>query len=220
MQLVMFPLPANIYTEIGAFLTSVICWNHIKSSRLRWLVPFLFLIVFVELSGRYIRKELHESNAWLYNISIPFEYMFYVFLFVPFYNKKIGKLAARFFLIAFPIWVVINIFFVQGFYNFNTNFLKIGSFCMIFFCFLVFLELLLSEEMINPFKQPIFWIASGLFIFNAGEFSYNTFADTMMKKWSYGKSLFGQINNNLIFVLYISIIIGITSSIWGQKEKK
>ena len=215
----MFPLPANIYFEIAALLTSVIFWSKIKNSRLRWLLPFLLFIVMVELIGRYIRKELHTPNAWLYNISVPVEYLFYAFLFAPFYKRKFSSIAVRLFLILFPIWCLANILFVQGFYNFNTNFLKAGSFFMILFCFLFFVELLMSEELINPFRQPVFWIACGLFLFNAGEFTYNTFFDLMILKWESTEKLFQQINNNLIFVLYSSIIIAIISSTWAPKEK-
>lgn len=215
----MFPLPANIYFEIAAFVTSAIFWRNIKSTGLRWLMPFLFLIVLVEISGRYIRKVHHLPNAWLYNISVPIEYLFYTFLFYTFYQKKNNRRAAKIFLIVFPLWVLTNIFLVQGFYFFNTNFLKIGSFFMLLFCFLAFMEILMSEEMINPFRQPVFWIACGLFLFNAGEFTYNTFFDIMILKWQIKESLFLQINNNLIFVLYTSIIIAIISSLWATKEK-
>jgi hypothetical protein len=215
----MFPLPANIYFEIAAFLTGVIFWYKIKRPRLRLLVPFLFFIVVVEFLGRHISKDLHQSNAWLYNISIPVEYLFYAFLFSNFYKRKFSKSLVKLFLVVFPIWVLINLFFVQGFFEFNTNFLKVGSFCMILLCFLVFVELLMGEELINPFTQPLFWIACGLFLFNAGEFTYNTFSDLMMRKWQYGKNLFEQINNNLIFVLYTCIIIAIISSLWAPKEK-
>ena len=113
------------------------------------------------------------------------------------------------------------IIFIHGFYEFNYNFLKIGSISIVFFCFLFFMELLMNEELVNPFTQPIFWIACGLFLFNAGEFTYNTFSDMdiLAEKWQYAKKLFEQINNNLIFVLYASIIIAIISTVWIPKEK-
>jgi hypothetical protein len=215
----MFPLPANIYFEIAALLTSIIFWKKLKTPRLRWLLPFLLFIVVIELLGRHIRIDLHAPNAWLYNISVPIEYIFYAFLFAPYYKNKFSKITVKLFLFIFPVWGLINILFVQGFYNFNTNFLKTGSFFMILFCLLVFIELLMSEELINPFRQPVFWIACGLFLFNAGEFTYNSFFDIMIVKWKSTEKLFLQINNNLIFVLYSSIIIAIISSIWVTKEK-
>lgn len=219
LQKLMFPLPANIYFEIAAFLTSAIFWSKLKKIGLRWLMPFLFFIVSIEFLGRYIYRVLHLPNVWLYNISIPIEYLFYAFLFSTFYKRKLSLSIVKLFLIVFPIWSLLNILFVQGFYNFNTNFLKVGSFCMMLLCLLVFVELLMGEELINPFRQPIFWIASGLFLFNAGEFTYNIFSDIMMRNWKYGQRLFQQINNNLIFVLYTCIIIAIISALWGHREK-
>ena len=215
----MFPLPANIYAEIAAFLTSVIFWGNIKSSKLRWLCPFLFFILAVELCGRFFYKELHVSNAWLYNFSVPVEYLFYTFLFYSFYKRKFNKTLAVVFLTVFPVWVLVSLVFINGVYLFNDNFLMTGSISMVLFCFLFFIELLMNEELVNPFRQPIFWIACGLFLFNAGEFTYNTFLDILIGKWVYGKKLFEQINNNLIFVLYTSIIIAIIIPTWIPKEK-
>ncbi|HMO63371.1 MAG TPA: hypothetical protein PKC39_13845 [Ferruginibacter sp.] len=215
----MFPLPANIYAEIAAFAASVIFWSNIKTSVLRWLCPFLLFIVMVELTGRYIYKELHVSNAWLYNISVPAEYLFYTMLFYFHYSLKYNRILAKGFLLIFPVWVVVSILFINGFYTFNFNFLKTGSICISFFCLLYFYEVLTSEAMLNPFKQPMFWIACGLFLFNAGEFAYNSFADILMKKWSYGKKLFSEINNNLIFVLYSAIIIAIVLPSWAHREQ-
>ncbi len=215
----MFPLPANIYAEIAAFLTSVIFWPQLRLTKLRWLPLFLFFIVGVELTGRHIYKSMHQPNAWIYNISVPVEYLYYSYLFYTFYSRKIYRYAACLFIAGFTVWVIISIFFISGIYTFNDNFLKAGSISMVLFCLLYFIELLMADEMINPFTQPMFWIACGLFLFNAGEFAYDTFSHILMKKWMYGKKLFAQINNNLIFVLYSSIIIAIISAAWIPKEK-
>jgi hypothetical protein len=208
----MFPLAPSMYIEIAAFITSLVFWKKIKASRLRWLTLFLSLIVLVEFVGRYIRTVLHQPNSWLYNISVPIEYLFYAFLFQSFYKKKVFKEVVRIFLFCFPIWCVFNILSVQGFFNFNTNFLKLGSFCMIVLSFFIFIEMLTTEDMVNPFLQPLFWIASGVFLFNAGEFTYDMFMDFMVKEWRINEMLFIQINSHLIFVLYSSICISTIST--------
>jgi hypothetical protein len=214
-----FPLPAYLFTEIAALLASVIFWRNLKTSVLRWLPYFLFFIVAIEFTGRYIYKELHSSNAWLYNLSIPIEYLFYAFIFLKFYQKKNNKLIAKTFLTLFPLWVLFSIIFAKGLFEFNISFLKIGSIFTSLFSLLYFYEVLSNDELINPFKLRMFWITCGLFLFNAGEFAYNTFADTLMKEWKYGKKLFAEINNNLIFVLYSAIIIAIVIPPWAHREK-
>jgi hypothetical protein len=214
----MFPLSLNNYIEIVAFLTSVIFWFKLKKTGLRWFMPYLLFVVVVELTGRYYSRELHKSNAWLYNVSIPLEYLFYTYLFfVHYYNRKFKKIATGFFLI-FPLFTGINFLFIQQTVRFNTNFLKVGSFFMIIFCCLYFIDLLRIEKIVNPLKLPMFWISSGLLLFNAGEFVYNTFFELFFKNWDNGLKLFREINNNLIYILYCCIIIGIISLLWNQEE--
>lgn len=216
----MFPLPANIYFEIAAFIASAIFWHSLKVTRLHWLMPYLLFIVLIEFSGRYITTELHNTNnGWLYNISVPVEYLFYGVLFYQNYDsekyQKIGKL----FLVLFPLFVVLNLFLIQGFKKFNNNILKVGDFSIILLCCLYFFDLLKIEKIINPLKIPMFWITSGLLIFSTGELVYISISSTLFSYWGEFRSMVKAINNNLIYILYSSLIIGIISSKWDQGEK-
>lgn len=206
----MFPLPIHIYFEIAALLASLIFWYKLKQITLCWLLPFMIFIVSIELTGRYIRTELHKPNAWLYNLSVPIEYLFYAFLFYLHYQRKIFRQAAIAFLIGFLIFAVCNIMFIQGIERFNTNILKVGSFCMIILSCLYFVELLSRDEQFRLLYEPMFWIATGVFLFNTGEFFYNLFSDYLIKN-HFGKTrkIFASINNKLIWVLYTCIAISI-----------
>jgi dipeptide/tripeptide permease len=204
----MFPLPLHIYFEIAAFLTSVIFWYKIKHTRLRWFLPFLLFIVVIELYGRYIRKELHQPNAWLYNISVPVEYIFYAFIFWFHFKTKFFQQVTAVFLMLFPVFVLTNIFFIQGFQNFNTNILKAGSFSMILLSCLYFVELLQQEKETRLLKEPMFWIATGVFLFNTGEFFYTLFSDYLIENHlDKARHIFSTINNKLIWVLYTCLAI-------------
>src|SRR6187402_3564328 len=97
----MLPLPIHIYFEIAALLTSFLLWRSLQSSRLRWFLPFLLIICLVELTGRYLARVLHQPNAWLYNLSVPLEYLFYCFVFLIHYNKSWYKTAAIIFIVLF-----------------------------------------------------------------------------------------------------------------------
>lgn len=206
----MFPLSIHIYFEIAALLASIIFWYKLKHSGLYWLLPFLVFIVGIELTGRYIRTELKQHNAWLYNLSVPIEYLFYAFLFYLNYQKKVFQKVSFAFMIGFSIFTVINILFIQGITNFNTNILKIGSFCMIILSCLYFIELLSKEDQFNLFREPMFWIATGVFLFNTGEFFYTLFSDYLIRSHlDKTRKIFSSINNKLIWVLYSCIAISI-----------
>jgi hypothetical protein len=157
--------------------------------------------------GRYLRNELRQPNAWLYNFSIPIEYLFYATLFYLYHWKRIFKNIALGFIILFTVFVGVNFLF-QGHQKMNTNMLKVGSFCMIVLSCFVFTELLSSERPINYLKEPIFWIATGVFLFNTGEFFYTLFSDYLIQNHlDRPRKIFSSINNKLIWVLYTCLII-------------
>ncbi len=206
----MFPLPLHIYFEVGALLVSMLFSKRISASPIRWFLPYLSVIVIVELLGRYIKKDLGSVNSWLYNISIPIEYVFYSLLFIHFYTNPKFKKICIFALALFLIFIVINISFIEGFYDFNTYTLKIGSFLMIIFSCMFFIDLVQREKDFTLTTEPMFWIASGVLLFNTGEFFFNLSLDYLIKNFPISTvKIFASINNKLIWVLYTCIIIAI-----------
>jgi hypothetical protein len=204
----MFPLPPHVWFEIGSLLVGLACWYKLKRSVFIWFVPFLWFIVSVELTGRYLRKELHADNVGLYNISVPIEFLFYAFIFWSTFAIRIFRRLTGSFIILFFLFVIVNTLFIQGFKNFTTNVLKVGNFFMIIVCCLYFTELMRQEKQVQLLKEPMFWIATGVFLFNAGEIFYTLFADYLigMGLDNAGK-IFGSINNKLIWFLYTCLAI-------------
>jgi hypothetical protein len=209
----MFPLPLYYYFEFVALITSVVCLYKFEHKPLRWFIPFLLLIISADLAGLYIRKELRQVNTWLFNLSIPIEYLFYGCMIASLcitqgYKKVVFVCTA-----IFAVWVIINLVFIQGFVNLNTNTLKVGSVLMIFFCGLGFVDLFKNDSHISLLKNPLFWICTGVLFFNTGEFIYFFFFDVFLSNgWDKTAKLFASINNKLVFVLYSCISIAIICS--------
>jgi hypothetical protein len=206
--IIMFPLKPYFYIELAAFITSIIFFKYLKGSRWQWLPFFLLLMLFTELAGRYMRKVLSIPNTPLFNITIPLEYLFYAFLFYSFIQYKTFKTCAAIIFWAIFLFAVVNISFFQSFYLLTTNTLKFGSICMIFISGLTLIDLLTSDFKFPIYKIPLFWIAIGVLIFNVGEFIYLSIFNLLLKyDWDKAATLFANINNKLIYVLYGSIII-------------
>lgn len=180
---------------------------------------YLLFIVIVELTGRYIGRVLVEPNFQLFNISVPIEYIFFSFIFYREFQTQKNKLIAKIFLIIFPVFAIINWLFIEGPKQFNTNFLKVGSAAMILLACLYMTELLLRDRRINLFKAPMFWITTGVFIFNAGEFVYSAMSHVIFQNWSNWLIVVSKINHSLIYVLYSCIIIGIIALKWTRTEQ-
>ena len=215
----MFPLAPNMYFEIGAFITSVVLWPRLRATKLRWLLPYLLLIVSVEMTGRYITYNLHKPNFWLYNFSIPAEYLFYSYIFLLHFRRGTHKGIAKWFLLLFLGFIVVNLFFIQGISAFNSNFLKVGSLAMIIFSCLYFVEILTADEVVNTLALPEFWLVVGIFLFNTGEFFSGVLSEIFVEQWQKWRRSYATINSGLIYLLYSCIITSIILASFKSKKQ-
>lgn len=204
----MFPLSLHIYFEIAAFLTALALLRRLDKRSLRWFVPFLFFIVLVEFTGRYLRKELHQPNVWLYNIFIPAEYLFYAFIFHRSYSVPSFRILSLLFIVLFSLYTIVNLLFINEITVLNSIPIAIGSFFMIIFSLLSFYDIYLNIQSTSVLKQPMFWIAAGVLLFNAGEFTfYLLFPYLKNSGYDDAVAVFSNINHKLILVLYSFLII-------------
>lgn len=180
-------------------------------------MPFLLFMLIVEIIGNYLDHVLDVSNAIVYHYSIPVEYMFYAFLFSLHYRSQKFKKAAYAFILLLPVFAIINYFIIQQGEQFSTHVLTVGSFFMIVFSCLYFVELLGLDQIVHPLRVPFFWIVTGVFLFNAGEFVYDVFFSQLFVDWAEGLKLFKTINHSLLYVLYSCISIGIILT-YGSKK--
>ena len=215
----MFPLPLFYYFEIGALLISVVFLYKFNNQPLRWFLPFLLLMVCTEFTGRYIRKILGHPNTWIYNITIPVEYLFYGLMIAALCRTASFKNFIFYSMALFSAFIIINLLFIQGFTVLNTNILKAGSCLMIIFSGIGLVDLFTNDDHDSLLSNPLFWICAGVLFFNTGEFLYNFLFDILLKKnWDKTAKAFASINNKLIYVLYSCISIAIICS--KTREKK
>jgi len=201
-------LSVNIFFELAAFTVSVLAYPKLKGTPLRLFPFFLLFIVLVELMGRYIHAVLLQKNAWLYNVSTTIEFIFYTYIFQLQFRDGTYKKSAIRFMLFYPLLVLLNLVFVQGFMNFHSYTMVVGNIFMVIFCSLYFYELLLNPVEGELRRDPMFWISSGILFFYLGDLSYELLFNLLQKyarnsNWK----LFQNINNNLILMLYSCFII-------------
>lgn len=212
-----FPLPLHIWFEIGALLVGLFCWRLTRHSSATWIPFFLASIVIVELIGRYYRRVLHAPNTWLYNFSIPAEFLFFGFMLYLALRKKNFRCAALGFLVLYPVFVGINLLLAGTYYLCTINVVT-GAFMVIILCCLYFYELFTVDDNTDIIRDPLFWIVCGLFLFCTGEFFYNLFFSLIkVQGMAQMRKFTKAINNNLILVLYTCISIGL---VWAAAKKK
>lgn len=205
-------MPSFFWFEVASLLAALICFPALRKSFLKWFVPFLFFIVCVEIAGRYLPRVLHRPNAWLFNFSVPVEYLFYSYIYYCAFVTPGFRLVARmagFFYFLFCTLVLIN----YGIAVFRNQLLMTGNLIGIFYSCIYFFEILKKEQVVDLLKEPMFWITCGVFLFNLGELTYTLFRPVLTaNRWDVTLSIFKAINNKLIFWLYGCITIGLLCS--------
>jgi hypothetical protein len=205
----MAAFPIHIYFEIAALLCAAIFWSTLKNTNLKWFLPFLALIVLVEIFGWYLPVYLKKPTGWIFNISVPVEYLFFSLIFYTHFRKKINKLATVLFAASFFVYTLYYSVF-ENIRVFNPYYLLTGSLAMIFMCIAYFFEQYTSHKTENIWNEPMFWIVTGVFLFNIGEFSYDLVSGFIIKnKFDPANKLFRSINNKLVILFYLLISLGI-----------
>jgi len=205
----MFLLTMDTYAELCAFIVSALTYRRLRGTPFRLFPFFLLFIVLVELAGRYISVILLQKNAWLYNISTTVEFVFYAHIFLLTLHTPDFKKLAAWFMPVYPLLVLLNLVFIQGFTQFHSYTMVLGSVVMIVLCCLFFYELLLNPVEEELRKDPMFWISTGILFFYLGDLSYNLLFNLVQKHAGHmSTKLFISINNNLILILYSCFIMG------------
>jgi hypothetical protein len=198
----------NHIAEFLALATSIIYWPSVSKGKLYWLPFFLFSILLIELTGSFLPRVLHRNNVWLYNISIPFEYLFYLFLFNSHgYVKQ--KVFIKISTIALVIIAIVSFAFspISVFHNYV---LLTGQVLVITASCIYLYERFHIMEDKPLIKDYFFWITGGLLLFNLGDLSYTLlFPLILHKQWDDFGVLFKSINNSLLLMLYLSYIIAV-----------
>lgn len=205
----MASFPFHIYFEIAALLCAVIFFKSLRKSGFDLFAPYLAFIVLVEVLGWYLPVYLKQHTGWVFNISVPVEYLFFSFIFHQHYQKKINKRIVIVFIVFFAGYMLYYSLFKNIKY-FNAYYLLIGSFVMILMSIAYFFEQFYKNETGNIWNEPMFWITAGVLLFNIGEFSYDLVSNFIIKNlFDPINVLFREVNNKLIILLYLLISIGL-----------
>jgi uncharacterized membrane protein AbrB (regulator of aidB expression) len=143
----LIPLLASAYLSLKAF-------------RLRWpkeyrFFSILLILLFVIESFNILWKYfLHNAgtltysnnSAWLYNFSFIPQYLLYMLVFYNGFSNKSYKQYALWLGLPLCIFILLNIFFIQGIFMPNTISLIVADSIMILLCFLYFDQMAIKKK--------------------------------------------------------------------------
>jgi hypothetical protein len=207
-------LSPSLIFEIIAFLASVFFFLRKRDPLVFYFMLFLFVTVCVETVGTIIfalpQFKRSRSKQPMYNVFLIVEFAFYAFIFYRHYKKPLFRQIARVFIPVYVILALLNMFFLQGIWGFNTYSSMLGSFFVVLFCCFFFYESIQPEKIDEQLsKQPMFWISSGLLIFYLGSVIINALWEYLTSNalQNQGIRIYFTIIHFLNVVLYSSFAI-------------
>lgn len=195
------------YVLLFSVTIALIRYKFLKNE-LIYIWYFILMGIFFEILSRsllYLKVPNTLPGLHLYTtLEFLLIGLFYQKYFGDFFNKNL----MTYLIVGFVIFAIINAFFIQGIYNFNTNASGLEGIIVIGLSLLCFYKMLMELDTRNPTKQPIFWINSGFLFYFAGNlFIY--FLSNYIKGDNHLLSLAWGMHAFLMLILHIFIGIGL-----------
>ncbi len=197
------------YLEILSLVISILLIPKLKKTHYFLFLPYLLIVVFVDIISHYVIPKSNIGNHWLFNMYLPIQYSFFSYLH---YKAILNKKIIFFGSVLFSFFFLLNLLWVQGFWVFNNNTLIFSGILMIIYSGTFFFELLRRNTTDNILKKPMFWVSSATLIFFTGFsalFSVFFFYKTSLEAYQAHKQLYLFISQyvNMIHYLFLSISI-------------
>jgi hypothetical protein len=156
------------YFQILSLLLSVIYSRGLSKFKITGFILLLFITCIVEIIGSNMPYFHWKNNYFIYNyyLIIIFPITYYIFYRMLAYAGwiriiffSLGSLVLIFFLL--------NVFFIQGLYDFNTYSLILMEFVTALLSLLVLVKLFKEDDFsIMLYEHPYFWISGATLIFS------------------------------------------------------
>lgn len=166
-------------TMVIALIISLVFYKKLEPPWFRIFPWFLFINLAIQLIAYWYWRITGKSNHFIYNIYILYEYGFYILICYLAARKAIFKriiaIIAALFLLCYVIWIP------RDFFHYNSSIRNLSVLLSFICCILFLIEVLASDEVINFFSLPMFWIATGIMIANLGTFLYFSFFNYILR---------------------------------------
>lgn len=168
------PVIAYIYiaSVLIAFLSSLNSFRLDFALHLKLFCCLLGLTLLVELLSCILLYRFHYSNTWLYNSFTLVEFSAYGYYYLLLIPEEKWRRFIRLFLVIFPIFWLITVFFVFRLNTWNSYVIIVGGFFSVLFAILYYYRIIAAAEILPLRNLPEFWIATGMLIFYLGALPY------------------------------------------------
>ncbi len=158
-----------IYFQYLALFSAFFYYRSLKIYKAGAMLPLLLIVCIIETASAILKYFGYTNNHYLYNFYILTCTPLYFYFFFHFLNINPGYRKVYFYTcLSISLLLVINFFFFEGVFIFNTLSIIFMQFCTILLSVFLLFRLAISENHFILSRHPYFWIAAGLLIFSLG----------------------------------------------------
>ena len=198
----------TVIAEWCAFIAAIIFLDK-KTKVWQLFILLLFFTLCTETVGWYIRTQLHQfSNALPFNLLMLFSNAFLIWFFTKAKSLQKIKRTLIYLDYFFIVFGIVNLFFFQGFWHYNSFSETLGDIMLSVICCYFFYTLLTEKEYIDLLRLDFFWVATGILFYSLGSALLYHFSWALREFYNHSKIDVGTyINYGLNLILFTSLII-------------
>jgi hypothetical protein len=192
----------TVIAEWCTFIAAILLLNK-KTKVWRLFILLLFLVICAETTGWYLSIQLHiYGNALPFNILMIVTDTFLIWFFTN--TNFLQKIKSQLYYAAlfFAIFSIVNLFFFQGLWKYNSYSETLGDIMLSVICCYFLYTLLTNKEYVNLSQLDFFWLATGLLFYSLGSAILYQFSNLLERFFIETKIDIGTYINyglNLIF---------------------
>jgi hypothetical protein len=207
----------NTIATLISVIAGIVFYKRLQP---KWVQHFFYFVLFcllVDVGAHYYSAYFKKSNHFIINIYMIVCFAGYFLIFHKIAETKKMKLILYIFFSIYLLFSLYDIFFINGFYFFNSYSYSVGSILIIICCLLYFMRMLTSDNLINYFRIPAFWIVTGLLFYFAGNLVQMSLFSYILNNLDPGGKVYTMISVTLNIFLYGCFTISfICNHIWKK----
>ncbi|HTI09817.1 MAG TPA: hypothetical protein VL832_14715 [Puia sp.] len=199
-------VPASILIPIGMALYK---YKQVPAS-MRIVLYFLLVSVLVYAVSISMAVR-HMNNLWVVHADTILESLFLFWFFHAITPPGTGRKVIALLLVLFPVFCLINLFFIQGIYRYNTYSRPVEAMLLVGLCMYYFWRTGNKTEEGPWMSQPLNWMVSGILLYFASAFCLFLCSNLVLGKHRLGSEtimVLWNIHAGLTMTMYLLFTIG------------
>lgn len=154
---------SDTYGSVLPLIACIVYWHKVPKEVFILFWYFLASIIIFGYSNYLADRNI--NNLYLYHMFSIIELTLLLQYFKKIIELRVIKKVIKWITFIFLILSLLNILFLEKINSLNSNTQSLEFLLLIVFCFIYYNDLAKSNQIVFFYKQPVFWIVTGFFIY-------------------------------------------------------